>query len=278
MAKLINKLLLALIGLVLVAWWQWPEAELKLVFCSVGQGDATLMIYRDQQILVDGGPNNRVLDCLGQYLPFWDREIELVIASHAEADHITGLVEVVNRYQVEQFLAVNEANDTAEYRALMEAIRRRGVPTKELVGGDAVRLGPVTLAWLWPPNPGRGVLGAKTSLNKFSQVIRASFGEFDWLLTGDIDTKIERQLVTSGTLPEVEVLKVAHHGSKYSTAAEFLAAVSPELAVIEVGKNSFGHPTPETLNRLLSAGANVRRTDTDGDVVIVSDGVNWRVE
>lgn len=278
MAKIFNKLLLVLIGLVLLAWWQWPQPELKLVFCSVGQGDATLMIYKNRQILVDGGPNNRVLDCLGKYLPFWDRTLELVIASHAEADHITGLVEVVNRYEVEQFLAVNEANDTAEYRALMEAVQERQVPIRELVGGDTVRLGPVTLAWLWPENPGRGVLGAKTSLNKFSQVVHASFGEFDWLLTGDIDTKIEKQLVASGTLPEVELLKVAHHGSKYSSAPEFLAAVSPELAVIGVGKNSFGHPTPEVLNRLLSAGANVKRTDTDGDVVIISDGIHFRVD
>ena len=277
MAKKLNLLLLALIGLVLLAWQQWPKPQLKLVFCSVGQGDATLMIYKDQQILVDGGPNNRVLDCLGRHLPFWDRELELVIASHAEADHITGLVEVVKRYEVGQFLAVNEANDTAEYRSLMEAINQRGVRVKELVQGDAVKLGPVKLAWLWPEKPGRGVLGAKTSLNQFSQVILAGFGEFDWLLTGDIDTKIEQKLVTSGTLPEVEVLKVAHHGSKYSSDPEFLAAVSPELAVIGVGKNSYGHPTPETLNRLLAAGANFRRTDQDGDVVIVSDGRGWQV-
>jgi len=278
LAKKLNLLLLTLIGLVLLAWQQWPKSQLKLVFCSVGQGDATLIIWKDQQILVDGGPNNRVLDCLGRHLPFWDRELELVIASHAEADHITGLIEVVRRYEVKRFLAVNEANDTAEYRALLEAINQRGVKVKELVQGDAVLAGPVKLTWLWPEKPGRGVLGAKTSLNRFSQVILASFGEFDWLLTGDIDTKIEWQLVTSGTLPEVEVLKVAHHGSKYSSSQEFLDTVSPELAVIEVGKNSFGHPTEETLGRLEQVKAQIKRTDEAGDVVIISDGDHWRVE
>lgn len=277
MAKKINLLLLCLIGLVLWAWQQWPQPELKLVFCSVGQGDATLMIYKDQQILVDGGPNNRVLDCLGKYLPYWDRELELVIASHAEADHITGLVEVARRYRIGLFLLEDAANDTVEYRALMEIIKQQGIPIKAMVRGDAVKLGPISLTWLNPETNVK-VLGAKTSLNRFSQVIKGSFGEFDWILPGDIDAKIERRLVTDQLLQEVEVLKVAHHGSKYSSASEFLTAVSPELAVIEVGKNSFGHPTPETLGRLSQAGAKIRRTDEDGDVVLVSDGDHWWLE
>ena len=262
----------------LLAWVQWPKSQLKLVFCSVGQGDATLIIRKDRQVLIDGGPNNRVLDCLGRHLPFWDRQLELVIASHAEADHITGLIEVVRRYEVKQFLAVNEVNDTAEWQALNQAINEKQVKIRELIAGDSVVIGPIKLQWLWPEKPGRGVLGVKTSLNQVSQVISGRFGEFDWLMTGDIDTKIERQLVTSGTLPEVEVLKVAHHGSKYSTGAEFLNAVSPELAVIEVGKNSFGHPTEETLDRLSRARAQIKRTDEAGDVVVISDGRGWRVE
>jgi len=288
LVKKLNLLLLTLIGLVLLAWQQWPKPQLKLVFCSVGQGDATLMIYKDQQILVDGGPNNRVLDCLSRHLPFWDRQLELVIASHAEADHITGLIEVVKRYQIDQFLAINEANDTAEWRALNEALNQRQINVRELIKGDRAAIGPIRLSWLWPETAGHElmawsggtdprVLGAKTSLNQFSQVILAGFGEFDWLLTGDIDTKIEQKLVTSSTLLEVEVLKVAHHGSKFSSAPEFLTAISPELAVIEVGKNSFGHPTPETLGRLGQAGAQIRRTDESGDVVIVSDGNKWQV-
>lgn len=235
------------------------------------------MIWKDRQILVDGGPNNRVLDCLGRHLPFWDRDLELVIASHNEADHITGLVEVVKRYRVGQMAVSDEANDTAEYRALTEAIKTRGVTVRNLDRGDRVNLGPIRLVWLWPEPGSQKVLGSSTSLNRFSQVVSASFGEFDALLTGDIDTKIERELVTSGTLPEVEVLKVAHHGSKYSSSQSFLEAVSPELTVIEVGKNSFGHPTPETLARLEKIKAAIRRTDRDGDVVIISDGVSWKL-
>jgi competence protein ComEC len=274
--------------LVLFAWIQRPRPELKLVFCSVGQGDAVLMIWQDRQVLVDGGPNNRVLDCLGRHLPFWDRQLELVIASHNEADHITGLIEVVNRYQIDQFIAVNEVNDTAEWLALNQAVNRRGVSIKELTSGAVINFGPIKLTWLWPDKPGNDilawqekvdpkVLGVKTSLNDFSQVILASFGEFDWLLTGDIDAKIEQKLVTSGTLPEVELLKVAHHGSKYSSSRSFLEAVSPELAVIEVGKNSYGHPTPATLDRLRQIGAKIKRTDLDGEVVVISNGRNWQV-
>ncbi len=259
-------------------WSQWPKNELKLVFCSVGQGDAILMIYRDQQILVDGGPNNRVLDCLGRHLPFWDRELEVVIASHAEADHITGLIEVVKRYRIGRFLIGSQVNDTNEWRALDKTLEQQKISVKELFAGDAVALGPVRLNWLWPAPGNKKVLGVNTSLNQFSQVIQASFGEFDWLLVGDIDTKIERELVAGSQLKDVEVLKVAHHGSKYSSSQTFLKAVRPELAVIEVGKNSFGHPTQETLGRLKQVKAEIKRTDQDGDVVIISDGRSWRLK
>ncbi len=274
----LNLLLLTLIGLVLFAWSQWPKDELKLVFCSVGQGDAILMIYRDRQILVDGGPNNRVLDCLGRHLPFWDRELEVVIASHAEADHITGLIEVVKRYRIGRFLIGSQVNDTNEWRALDKTLEQQKISTKELFAGDAVALGPVRLNWLWPAPGNKKVLGVNTSLNQFSQVIRASFGDFDWLLTGDIDTKIERELVESGQLEDVEVLKVAHHGSKYSSSRSFLEAVRPELAVIEVGKNSFGHPTQQVIDRLTQVKAQILRTDQNGDTVIISDGHSWRLE
>jgi competence protein ComEC len=282
--KKLNWLLLAFIVLIGLAWSQRPDPKLKLVFCSVGQGDATLIVWRDQQILVDGGPNNRVLDCLGSYLPFWDRQLELVIASHAEADHITGLIEVARRFKVERFIAVNEVNDTAEYRELLAALSEKKIITQELVKGSEVTVGPVTLSWLWPEAkgseplawaPGGQVLGAKASLNEDSQVILASFGNFDWLLTGDIDTQVEKELLASGDLSEVELVKVAHHGSKYSTSANFLKTISPELAVISVGKNSFGHPTQETLERLRTVGAQIQRTDERGDVVIFSDGVAW---
>jgi competence protein ComEC len=280
----LNLLLLALIVLIGLTWSQRPDPKLKLVFCNVGQGDATLVVWHDRQILVDGGPNNSVLDCLGRHLPFWDRRLELVIASHAESDHITGLIEVVRRFEVERFLAVNEVNDTAEYRELLTALSVKEVETQELVKGAQVLVGPVKLNWLWPETkgseplawkPGGQVLGAKESLNEESQVILASFGNFDWLLTGDIDTQIEKELLASGSLSEVELVKVGHHGSKYSTSADFLKTISPELAVISVGKNSFGHPTNETLERLRLVGAQIERTDLSGDIVIFSDGMAW---
>ncbi len=285
--KKLNLFLLGLIVLLVLVWLERPQPNLKLVFCDVGQGDAELMIWKDQEILVDGGPNNRVLDCLGRHLPFWDRKIEVVIASHAEADHITGLIEVVKRYEVGEFLAVKEVNDTAQYESLETALSQRKTPVKELIRGARVDAGPIKLSWLWPEVAGSDrlawqetadykVLGVKTSLNDFSQVIEGSFGNFTWLFPGDIDASVENKLVALG-LPDVDLVKVAHHGSKYSSTAAFLKAVSPELAVIEVGKNSFGHPTQQTLDRLQAIGAKVERTDQKGDIVVVSDGVNWRL-
>ncbi len=285
--KKLNLFLLGLIVLLVLVWLERPQPNLKLVFCDVGQGDTELVVWKDQEILVDGGPNNRVLDCLGRHLPFWDRKIEMVIASHAEADHITGLIEVVKRYEVGEFLAVKEVNDTAQYESLEMALSQRKTPVKELIRGAKVSVGPIKLSWLWPEVAGSDrlawqetadykVLGVKTSLNDFSQVIEGSFGNFTWLFPGDIDASVENKLVALG-LPDVDLVKVAHHGSKYSSTAAFLKAVSPELAVIEVGKNSFGHPTQQTLDRLQAIGAKVERTDQKGDIVVVSDGVNWRL-
>jgi len=115
-------------------------------------------------------------------------------------------------------------------------------------------------------------------INEVSTVLRGSYGKFEFLLTGDIDTKIEDELRLTDKLTDVEVLKVAHHGSKTSTSGEFLLAVKPELAVISVGKNRFGHPTREVLERLRELGAMIKRTDEDGLVRLVSTGEKWWIK
>ena len=134
-----------------------------------------------------------------------------------------------------------------------------------------MEFGPVNLAVLWPPS-------AKASegqaSNTLATVLEGRFGEFSWLLPADITEKEEKNL----DVRQVQVLKVAHHGSKYSSSEEFLKAVKPELAVISVGKNSFGHPTPETLQRLAAAGAKILRTDKNGQIAIVSDGRSWYIK
>lgn len=265
--------LVLVLGLVWMAVFQLPDKNLHLVFCDVGQGDAVLISHRSHQILIDGGPNNQVLSCLGNNLPFWDRTIEMVVATHPDADHITGLIDVIKRYSVEQFVLNSAGKDSAVFHEFQRVIGAEGAGVYFPQEGDQVKLGALKMIVLWPLSQEK-VLGATTvekEANETSIVILLSFGEFDVLLPGDISSQIEVQL----DLGDIEVLKVAHHGSKFSTSEEFLEKVKPELAVVSVGKNRFGHPTREVLERLETLGIALLRTDQEGEVEVVSDGRKW---
>jgi competence protein ComEC len=235
----INKILAGLVILLLVGLWQWPDKKLHLVFCNVGQGNATLITYKTTQILVDAGPDNSVLSCLGGNMPFWDRTIEVVLLTHNQKDHSFGLKEVSRRYQIGRI--VNEQFNVIDSGKL--EIRQ--------VLGAAV--GPENTA-------GRVFLG--------------KFGQFKFLITGDISAVQEQDLLA--LIPQVQVLAVAHHGSKSATSQKFLDKIKPLLAVISVGKNSYGHPAAEVLERLRHAGTRVLRTDKNGEVKILSDGATFK--
>ena len=270
-----------------------PDRDLHLVVCDVGQGDAVLIHQGSMQVLVDGGPNSSVLDCLSRHLPFWDRTLEVVVLTHPQADHLNGLVDVLERYDVEQVVVNGLVNDTAGFRAFQEVVIDEGALVYLPSRGDEIRLGPIRLTVLLPeeklglarvweePGVTGEVLGIAThqgDLNETSVVLKLTFGEFDALLVGDIGFSSEQALIVDGVLSEVEVLKVGHHGSKYASSLDFLREIRPTLAVISVGgKNSYGHPTRDTLMRLDTVGARVFRTDVEGDVEIVSNGQEYWV-
>ncbi|KKW09973.1 MAG: Competence protein ComEC [Candidatus Gottesmanbacteria bacterium GW2011_GWB1_49_7] len=244
-----------------------PDNKLHLVVCDVGQGDAILVSYKTTQMLVDGGPNGSVLKCLGDHMPFYDHRIELVLLTHPQADHMNGLIDVLKRYTVLQFVKGPVSNDTQGYGELMQEIRNQKIETRSIYTGDVIQF-PISLAQLshfqfqvlWPE---RGF--ESEELNDTAIVGKLSFGDFTALLTSD-----------AGSIapPEAaEVLKVPHHGSKYGMTREWLEAVRPRLAIISVGKrNSYGHPTPEAIKLLSDEDTKILRTDQDGDVEIVSDG------
>ncbi len=286
--------------LVWVAILRLPDQKLHLVFCDVGQGDAILLYQGSNQILIDGGSNQDVLTCLSNHLPFWDRKIEMVIATHPEADHITGLIDVINRYNVSQFVVNSAGKETGVFREFKEAVLDEEAPIYFPKAGDKLKIGSLELATLWPRehlggaentsevNRSRSqentsevskaaqILGATTvehDVNETSIVLRLSYGSFDALFPGDISTKTEALL----DLSETEVLKVAHHGSKYSTSENFLEQTMPELAVISVGKNPWGHPTEEVIERISELGISLLRTDQEGEIEIISDGKGWGV-
>jgi len=247
---------------------------LEINFFDVGQGDAAFIeTLGGRQILIDGGPGAAVLEKLAKEMSFWDRAIDLVILSHPEKDHLAGLIEVLKRYKVENILWTGVVRDTAEYREWSEGIEKEGAKIIIAKSGEKIKIGDLEIDVLSPLENLEGK-ELKDS-NDSSVVVKLVFDKESFLFTGDISESIEQKLAEGGTDLDSDVLKVSHHGSKYATIDEFLAKVSPEIAVIEVGKdNSFGHPTPEVLDRLVKYGIDILRTDQNGDIKIISDGKN----
>jgi len=251
------------------------NTALSLSFLDVGQGDAEYMVLPSGvRVLVDGGPPGTAsLSALAKLASQNDRYIDLVAMTHPQTDHIGGLIEVLKRYDVGAFLWPGRTNDIPAFRELMRVARERNVRTIELGEGDAIWTGADRIAVL---SPGRAFLASKDT-NDSTLVLLLESAGIRVLFAGDIGSEVERMLARAhpGT---VDILKVPHHGSRFSSTQLFLDAVRPLLAVIEVGKNSYGHPTDETLARLGAAGARVLRTDLDGTVTIrVEDGAHARI-
>lgn len=256
-----------------------------MVFCDVGQGDATLFSLNQAQILVDAGPSGKkVLDCLADHMPYWDKKLELVILSHFEADHMGGLDEVLDKYEVDKMLVSDKLKENEEVRKLVELIDKEGVEVIVADAGEELKLGELRIRVLWPENEGLSfetveserVLGASASLNDESVVAEIGYGEFEVLMTGDIGAEQELAIESGGLLRQVEILKIAHHGSKFSTSSELLYETMPKESVIMVGENNnYGHPNGDVLKRIDMVGSSIRRTDLEGVVEIVSDGKRW---
>ncbi len=284
--------LLITFGLLVGVITSYPDNNLHLIFCDVGQGDAILAIQGKTQVLIDGGPNNQVLDCLSKHLPFWDKELELVILTHPESDHLTGLVAVLERYNVRQLVSNSLVTETGVFSKFRQEVLKGKIPVYSPRVGDKIKVGKLVFKILfpeeklgdelvWRATDNSQVLGAvyQGSFNETVIVSQLEYGKFKALLTGDIGVDQERKMEPE--LEKVDVLKVAHHGSKYSTSSEFLEKVMPNAAIISVGAaNRYGHPTQEVLERLRNSDlangqARVLRTDIDGEVEIVSDGESW---
>lgn len=254
-----------------------PDGKLHIVFCDVGQGDAAYVRFPDgRDMLVDAGPNNKVLGCLGKHMPFWDRTLDLVVLSHPQKDHMQGLLSVLERYRIGYFVRSNIDNTTDGYKKLMEVVKDRSIKEKLVTVGEEISIGQINLTVLWPSDD---VLGASTTdLNDASVVFTLRFGSFDALFPGDADIRVESQyrgMKLANTT--MEVLKVPHHGSKTGMTTEYLNWLKPQLAIISVGQNTYGHPTQEILTMLADVGIRVLRTDQEGDIEVVSDGKNWQV-
>jgi len=245
-------------------------------FFDVGQGDAIFVeVPNGNQILIDGGPGDRILGKLGRALPFWDRSLDLLILTHAHVDHVGGLLEVLKRYRIGAVLESGQEYSTPEYQEWHRIIREKNIPVFIAQRGQVVYMGKdIKLNVLSPFENYDGVsLKNPHEANVSTKLI---FGQTSVLLMGDAEKSIEYSMVEENSNGlKSDILKVGHHGSKTSSSEDFLKAVSPQFAVIQVGrKNRYGHPTQEVLDRLAAVGARIFRTDIDGDIGFVSDGLS----
>ena len=252
-------------------WALWSRMGgtqgLEVHFLSVGQGDAQFIESPAGNVLIDGGPSKRVVHEIDKFLDYPDRTIDVVLMTHPNRDHIKGFVDVLKRYDVRLFVMTGVRYDTLpEYQEILALIREKRIPVLYGQRGQEIRFGGPTLQILWPAEVLRDRAYPREKLNDTSIVAKLSGGDFDVLFTGDISAAVERTLADS--VGDIEVLKVAHHGSKYSSDANFLRATRPEIAVIGVGKNSYGHPTQEALSRLAAIGARAFRTDLEGSFTV----------
>ena len=253
---------------------------LEVNFFDVGQGDAIFIeTPRHHQILIDGGPDSTILEKIAKNIPFWDREIDLIILTHPEKDHLAGLIEVLKRYKIENILWTGVIRDTAEYREWEKLVKNEGAQIFIAQSGQKIKWSRTVLDHMEVLFPLEILKGQELKdSNNTSIVAKLVFGENSFLFTGDTYKSIEEKLIESKADLDSDVLKIGHHGSKTSTAEEFITKVSPEIAVISAGKNnSYGHPNQEVLDILNKYGIKILRTDKDGDIKIISDGKKYGI-
>jgi competence protein ComEC len=259
--------------LVWIAVWDLSKPELlEIIFFNVGQGDSIFIeTPKKHQILIDGGPDSIILRKLSENLPFWDRTIDLIILTHPENDHLGGLIEVLKKYKVEAVLWTGIKRNSPQFREWEKLIENERAKIYIAQFGEKIIAGKTILEIFYPFEnlAGQEVKNSNDS-SIFTKLI---FEENSFLFTGDASQEIEKKLLEKEIDLNSDVLKVGHHGSKTSSNEEFLKKVSPEIAIISVGKeNSYGHPHFEVLERLKKAGIKIFRTDLDGDIKINSDG------
>lgn len=248
------------------------EPELIVTFLDVGQGDAILVRGPSGiEMLIDGGPDRSVLRRLPRELGLLDRNIDIMVATHPDKDHIAGLTEALLRYHVAYLLDSDVRGDSVHAKSFEDAIEKEtGIERITVRRGMRIHLGKGAYADVLFPD--RDVSGVET--NTGSVALRIVYGSTSFLLAGDLPMSIENYLATlDGTALKSDVLKASHHGSKTSTSAFWLAAVQPQVFVVSAGKdNSYGHPAAEVLDRTRGAGAVIVSTIDEGTISFISDG------
>jgi len=280
------KIVLILVLSNIVSWvgvYQlYSHRFLEINFFDVGEGEAIfIQTPNGHQILIDGGPSAVILEKLGREMPFWDRTLDLIILTHPEHDHLAGLLEILRRYQVEIILWTGIVKEGSEYEQWKKLIKEEGAKIEIAQAGERI-------VWESPSGkkgyieilyPLQNLEGKKyNNSNNTSIVGILIFEKNSFLFTGDIYKSVERKLIKLYPHLRVQVLKLAHHGSKTSTSENFISQVRPRIGIISAEKdNPYGHPHQEVLSILKKYGIKIFRTDYHGDIKIFTDGENLKI-
>ena len=236
---------------------------------DVGQGESVILTSGGETALVDCGSSNSYKDPGGLAADTLHsmgvRKLSAVVVTHYHADHTNGLYEVLRRIPVQTIYLPDIEDEYGVRERLVSLAEEKGAQVTYVTKETADTLGDTVLT-IYPPVQSGG------DLNELGLTALASAGDFDLLITGDMSGSTEKKLVETYALPDIEVLVVSHHGSRYSSNIRFLKSVTPEAAVISVGDNNYGHPSEETLQRLLAVGADIWRTDQQGTIRITVNG------
>jgi competence protein ComEC len=250
-----------------------PESSLKVSFLDVGEGESILIQSGGQNILIDGGPSGQaVCSALGKKLPFWERKIDLVILTHPHLDHLTGLLEVLKRYDVEKVIDSPNISNLPPYQEWLNLIKSKNIEyITAQTGQKAILINGAVLEILSPPSSGN--IDFKDDPDENAIVTRLTCGPHNLLFTSDIGSETETRLLRERLVKSSDILKIAHHGSDTSSSIAFLKAIHASSGVISVGAgNQFGHPAKATLERIAEAGIKViYRTDINGTVTFNFD-------
>jgi len=250
-----------------------PKPELTVHFIDVGQGDAILLNLGEIEVLIDGGGKSPgIVAYLKAHV---DGPLEVMVATHPHADHIGGLIKVLDAFEVEKIWLNGDEHTTRIFKEFSDQVNAECASVRKAKRGDWITAGSLTLLVLHPANP------LSTDLNENSVVLRLSYGNIDFLFTGDATKKAENSILifTTETQTEIqtEILKVGHHGSSTSSSENFLARVQPKVAIYMAG-SGYKHPHDETIRRLDEIGAEIYGTDINGTILIITDGLSYRVQ
>lgn len=273
-----------LAGISIYQYIYFNDGKLHVTFCDVGQGDAVFIRSPGGRLLlVDGGPDNKVLGCMSSKMGFWERTLDLMILSHPHQDHFFGINFVLDRFSVLSFASLSITNTTSSYSDLLHNMSKKDIKTVHLFAGDKFKLGDdleirvlePDMQFLTRSSP-NGTIGESGEFA--STILHIKYKDFDLLLTGDAQTNSLQDALDS-LEGELEVLQIPHHGSATGFTGEMLSALTPKLAAISVGKNNnYGHPNSKIIKSLTGAQVKILRTDLHGSIEIISDGNRFWVK